>query len=64
MIARDTYKLYLSTAEMNLVLISLREHAENSDVRKPERDCTIALINSMKLDIRAQEAQDDNTRSD
>jgi hypothetical protein len=59
MIARDTYKFYLSTAETHLILRALRELSENNDVRKPEKDSIMSLMNSMKLDIRAQEAEDE-----
>ena len=60
MIARNTYKFYLSTADTQIILEALRKRSEDSDVRKPQRDSIMSLINTLKLDIRAQEAQDDD----
>ena len=56
MIARSTYRFYFSVADVLTILEALRKLSEDSDVRKPYRDSILSLINTMKLEIKEQEA--------
>lgn len=59
MIARYTYKFYLSVGDVLTILKALRALREDKDIRKPERDSISELINRLKLEIKEQEAEDE-----
>ena len=63
MIARSTYRFYFSVADVLMILEALRKRSEDSDMRKPEKDSILALINTMKLEIKEQEAEDEERPS-
>lgn len=59
MIARHTYKFYLSVGDVLTILKALRVLREDKDIRKPERDSISELINRLKLEIKEQEAENE-----